>query len=116
MQHCAQCDLDYCTDCRPAGAEQAAARPRFQPQGRRAACEDLLERECELPPLIGHRKTPGCSMWWWGCPCRKQLTKLCHYMPEVPSPTKANANMANPMQNKWAVSYTHLTLPTKRIV
>ena len=59
VQHCAQCDLDYCTDCRPAGAEQAAARPRFQPKERRAACEAVLEHECELPPLIGNRKTRG---------------------------------------------------------
>ena len=40
-------------------------------------------------------------MFWWGCPCRNQLTELCHYLPEVPSLTKANANMDNPMQNKW---------------
>ena len=40
-------------------------------------------------------------MFWWGRPCRIQLTELCHYLPEVRSLTKANTNMANPMQNKW---------------
>ena len=64
-------------------------------------CEALMEHASELPPLIGNWKTPGCSMFWWGHPCRNQLTKLCHYLPEVPLPTKANASMANPMQNKW---------------
>ena len=64
MQHCAQCDLDYCADCRPAGAEQAAVRPRFQPKERCAACEALLKHKCELLPLISNRKTPGCSMFW----------------------------------------------------
>ena len=61
----------------------------------------VLEHKCELPPLISNRKTLGCSMFWWGRPCRNQLTELCHYLPEVPSPTKANASMANPMQGKW---------------
>ena len=116
VQHCAQCDLDYCqcADCRPAGAEQAAARPRFQPKQRRAACEAVLERECELLPLIGNQKTPGCSMFWWGRPCRNQLTELCHYVPEVPSLTKANASMANPMQGKWVcdVCYTRVPDPS----
>ena len=113
MQHCAQCGLDYCTDCRPAGAEQAAARLRFQPKERRAACEAVLEHECALPPLIGNRKTPGCSMFWWGHPCRNQLTRLCHYLPEVPSPTKANANMANPMQSKWVCDTCYTRTPNQ---
>ena len=101
VQHCAKCDLNYCADCRPTDTEQAAAKLRFQPKERCPKCEALLEHECELPPLIGNRKTPGCSMFWWGCPCRKQFTELCHYVPEVPSQTKANASMANPMQGKW---------------
>ena len=63
VQHCAQCSLDYCADYRPAGPQQAAARPRFQPKERRTACEALLEHECELLPLIGNWKTPGCSMF-----------------------------------------------------
>ena len=113
VQHCTQCDLDYCTDCRPAGTEQAAARPRFQPKERRAACEGLLERECELPPLLGNRKTPGCCMWWWGCPCRRQLTELCHYLPEVPSPTKANANMANPCRISGCATSATRVSPTR---
>ena len=72
--------------------------------------EAFLECECELPPLISNQKTLGCSMFWWGCPCRNQLATLCHYLPDMPSLTKANASMANPVQNKWVcdVCYTHM--------
>ena len=111
VQHCAQCDLDYCTNCRPAGTEQAAAKPRFQPKERRVVCEAMLKHECELPPLTGNWKTPGCSMFWWGCPCRNQLTELCHYLPEVPSSTKANTSMANPMQGKWVCDACYTCMP-----
>ena len=48
MQHCAQCDLDYCADCRPAGAEQTG-RLHFQAKECHTACEALLEHECKLP-------------------------------------------------------------------
>ena len=85
----------------PQATEQATAKLCFQLKERHAVSEALLEHECDLPVLIGNQKTPSCCMFWWGCPCRKQLTKLCHYLPEVPSLTKANTNMANPMQNKW---------------
>ena len=111
MQHCMQCDLDYCTDCRPAGTEQAAVRPHFQLKECPAASKDLLEHECKLLPLLGNWKTPGCCMWWWGCPCRIQLTELCHYLPEVHSLTKANTNMANPMQNKWVCDECYMCVP-----
>ena len=33
MQHCVKCSLDYCSDYRPADAEQAAAKPCFQSKG-----------------------------------------------------------------------------------
>ena len=69
----------------------------FQLKECHTACEDLLKHECELLPLISNWKTLGCSMFWWGCPCRVQLTELCHYLPEVHLLTKANMNMANPM-------------------
>ena len=50
-------------------------------------------------------------MFWWGCPCRRQFTKLCHYLPEVPSQTKANASMANPMQGKWVCDACYTRVP-----
>ena len=52
-------------------------------------------------------------MFWWGCPCRIQFMKLCHYLPEVPSQTKANYNtsMANPMQNKWVCDTCYTQVP-----
>ena len=34
-------------------------------------------------------------------------TMLCHYLPEVPSPTKANMSMANPTQGKWVCCLLH---------
>ena len=74
-------------------------------------CEALLEHECELPPLIRNRKTLGCSMFWWGRPCRAQLTALCHYLPKVPSQTKAKASMANIMQGKWVCDACYACVP-----
>ena len=113
MQHCEQCNLNYCTDCRPASAEQATVRPCFQPKECHAACKAVLEHECELPPLIGNRKAPGCSMFWCGHPCRTQFTMLCHYLLEVPLLIKANASMANPMQGKWVCDVCYTRVPNQ---
>ena len=54
----------------------------------------MCVQHCTQCDLDYNWKSLGCSLFRLGHPCRSQFTAFCHYLPEVPLPTKANASIA----------------------